>query len=172
MHYGSMEAMPRVYTKRAPEDRFWEKTEPRPCRYPDIGDCLIWTGAVDKNGYGLFQIESRRTIRAHRWAHESATGETPKYVLHACDTPPCVNPLHLSSGTARQNSADRDSRGRGASGERHYAAKLSDEQVAEMRTRHAAGESAYALHKAYAISYSQAKAIIAGRKRRSPASSG
>lgn len=157
--------MPRVYEKRAPQDRFWEKTEARPCQYPNLGECLIWTGATDKNGYGMFQVESRRTVRAHRWAHEDATGENPSYVLHACDTPSCVNPKHLSSGTAKKNASDRDSRGRGSRGERHYAAKLTDAQARELRARVLAGERPVDLAREYGISRSHAANLASGRKR-------
>lgn len=161
-----METVSRTYAKRPPEDRFWEKTIASPCRYEELEECLIWTGGVDKNGYGLFQVESRRTIRAHRWAFESAhPGVHAPYVLHACDTPGCVNPAHLSAGTARANAHDRDSRGRGASGQRHYAAKLTDAQTAELRARAEAGEYPPTLAAEYGISRSHAYNLIAGRKR-------
>lgn len=40
-------------------------------------------------------------------------------VCHRCDTPACCNPDHLFVGTESDNARDRDAKGRQATGERH-----------------------------------------------------
>lgn len=75
---------------------------------------------------------------------------------HTCDNRGCVNPAHLYEGTRKQNMADCTARGRHNKprGEDHWRAKVSAEQVAEMRnltdegwTRKALGEK-YGIHAA------------------------
>lgn len=80
--------------------------------------CTLWTGSVDKDGYGLFWF-NKRLVRAHRHAYQSAAGQEPGplFVLHRCDTPGCVNPDHLFLGTAADNAKDRNDKKRQASGE-------------------------------------------------------
>lgn len=46
--------------------------------------------------------------------------------MHSCDNPPCVNPKHLSEGTARLNAQDRESKGRG--GDKSRARAFTKEQ--------------------------------------------
>lgn len=63
-------------------------------------------------------------------------------VCHHCDNPPCCNPAHLFLGTALDNVRDMLNKGRErpAYGRRHHAAKLTEEQVREIRARRARGE--------------------------------
>jgi len=88
------------------------------------GECWLWTGARDKDGYGVAAI-SARTGRANRVAWTLFVGPIPEglCVLHACDNPPCVRPGmgHLFLGTHADNAADRDAKGRQASGDRNGA---------------------------------------------------
>lgn|SRR3990167_850289 len=51
---------------------------------------------------------------AHRLSYRLFKGEVPKgmVVMHSCDTPPCVNPEHLSIGTQAANMADKMRKGR------------------------------------------------------------
>lgn len=52
---------------------------------------------------------------------------------HSCDWPPCCNPAHISPGTPAQNSGDMVVRGRSKTGERHWNARLTAEDVAAIR---------------------------------------
>ena len=86
--------------------RFWSKVQ--------TGDgCWKWDGAIASHGYGVLNVNGR-IKRAHRVAWELLNGPIPEraVVLHSCDTPSCVNPLHLSIGTQAQNLADMWAKGR------------------------------------------------------------
>jgi hypothetical protein len=80
--------------------------------------CWEFTGFKDADGYGKLQI-GRRSIGAHRISWAAHRGEIPggMCVLHKCDNPSCCNPLHLFLGTAAENMADRDAKGRQAKGD-------------------------------------------------------
>jgi hypothetical protein len=132
----------RAFTPKAvadPIDRFHrhvEKTE----------GCWLWTGAKNALGYGKLHIKKDgkdRAIDAHRFSWMCANGPIPEglFVLHSCDTPSCVNPAHLSVGTAADNARDMVTRGRSARGERHSQASLSDVVVAAMLADYRAGMS-------------------------------
>lgn len=69
--------------------------------------CLLYTGKLDKYGYGQFTINSRK-LGAHKVAYILSVGEVPegKVLLHSCDTPNCVEVTHLSIGTPKDNVQD------------------------------------------------------------------
>ena len=82
-----------------PEESFAARTERR-------GDCLIWTGAKGKDGYGRIRIDGR-LVQAHRFAWEKVNGKIPDGMLidHAnhCSIL-CCNVEHLRLATPKQNS--------------------------------------------------------------------
>jgi hypothetical protein len=78
-------------------------------KYRPVGDCLLWTGHKDKDGYGVFLF--RRAMRkAHRMALWLANRPIPPgfVVNHTCRRRACVNPQHLTTISASENSK-RDS---------------------------------------------------------------
>lgn len=120
-------------------DRFWAKVQKAG---PD--DCWLWTAGLNHAGYGIFGLHHRTdpTRLAHRVAYELTHGLKPgKWrVCHSCDNPKCVNPKHLWLGTDADNHADmlrkgREARNHGLKGERHHQAKLTADQVMEIRAR-------------------------------------
>ncbi len=75
--------------------------------------CWNWLGCKSPQGYGKTSVAGR-AARAHRVSYELHKGPIPEgmMVLHSCDNPSCVNPSHLSVGTAADNAADTVARGR------------------------------------------------------------
>ena len=77
------------------------------------GDCWLWTGQLDKDGYGMVMI-NYRSWKASRAAWHLLVGPIPEgmLVLHKCDVRACCNPDHLWLGTQSDNIRDMDSKGR------------------------------------------------------------
>lgn len=76
---------------------------------PNSG-CFIWTGSLDRNGYGRLGIgysaeDNRRTTWAHRAAYEHFVGPIPDGLVidHKCRMKCCVNPAHLEPVTQLEN---------------------------------------------------------------------
>lgn len=110
--------------------RFWDKVE-------KTDGCWIWRASKTNNGYGRFQIKKQTKV-SHRISWELTNGEIPDglLVLHHCDNPACVRPDHLFLGTHVDNSKDMVQKGRVARGVRHHKAKLTEEQIKEIRLKH------------------------------------
>lgn len=119
------------------EVRFWRKVE-------KSSGCWEWTGTLEKNGYGRVRTSNpRRQVFVHRASWELAHGPIPEglFVLHKCDNPKCVNPVHLFLGTQQDNIDDMRQKGRAINvrGERHGRAKITEVQAREILARYAAG---------------------------------
>lgn len=101
---------------------------------PNSG-CHLWLGSMTAAGYGRLW-DNGRMVYAHRFVYELTNGAIPvgAHILHHCDNPACCNPDHLYAGTHTNNMADAGRRGRFPHGARHYRAKLTEQQVKEIRT--------------------------------------
>ena len=124
---------------------------------PESG-CHIWTAAHGGRGYARVRFEGRSEY-AHRVSFYLRHGYMPPLVRHSCDTPLCVNADHLLDGTKADNSRDMAERGRSTFGEKNHHAKLTWEQVREIRT---STELTRVLVKRYEVSRSTIKHIRAG----------
>lgn len=78
----------------------------------EASGCWIWTKGL-QHGYGSLRV-GRRNWRAHRYSWTLKYGKIPMglHVLHHCDTPACVNPKHLFTGTHTDNMQDKLAKGR------------------------------------------------------------
>lgn len=139
---------------------FWSKTILGP------GGCIDWTACRDQDGYGKYSIRrdgATKTYRAHRWIYAQAFGGVPALLMHTCDRPQCVALQHLSPGTHLLNHRDAIAKDRDARGERHIHARLSEENVREIRERRWGGESIKAIASDFRISYTMARSACIGR---------
>lgn len=131
------------------EQRFWMKVDRRG---PD--ECWPWKGTKLRHGYGVLYKPGKTSeyVRAHRFSWSLVNGPIPDgmVICHRCDNPNCVNPAHLFVGSIADNNHDRNAKGRDgravgeangahthpekvARGSGHYAARLTDAQVAAIR---------------------------------------
>jgi hypothetical protein len=127
------------------------------------GDCWEWQRCLDNFGYGLTRWQGV-VRRAHRLSWYAKHGYfTPRGIVlrHTCDNPRCCNPSHLVEGTRADNNRDRDRRGRqvAPTGESHGCAKLTTEQVLEIR----ASKGAARLARKFGVSESTIYAARCGR---------
>lgn len=104
--------------------------------------CWNWTGGISQpTNYGIFSWDAGYQMSAHRASWMLHHGMIPAglKVLHKCDNRHCVSPTHLRLGTQQENIDEMHAKGRArkAVGERASKAKLTAQQVIEIRRLHA-----------------------------------
>lgn len=141
-------------------ERFWSFVDKN-------GECWLWTGHLDKRGYGNFSFKNFPR-RAHRvaWFLEYGSEAGSKYVCHSCDNPTCVRPGHLFLGTAKENTKDGISKGRiNVVGSSNPFAKLTEKDVVEIIEKYR--PHAYkirTLAEEYKVSISTIERIVYGER--------
>lgn len=119
-----------------------------------IGDCIIWTGSLNKAGY------ARANYFGVRYAHSFSfilwnLTEIPQgfIVRHKCIRQRnCVNPDHLELGYQKDNSKDTIRDGTVLRGEKNASSKLTIDDVKEIRCMYKKGVTIKTLANKYAVS--------------------
>lgn len=116
-----------------PESHFWTRVN-----IASGSLCWEWAGPINEWGYGIAKLSHLKTQIASRVAWILTNGTVPPkgvLVCHKCDNPKCCRPDHLFLGTSADNAMDRDRKGRtgGTPGEKHWAAKITDADIPNIR---------------------------------------
>jgi hypothetical protein len=127
-------------------------------------------GPSEGKRYGVMKVGGRRGViwYAHRAAWVVAFGDIPDgmQVCHRCDNPLCCNPAHLFLGSHGDNTADREAKGRTARGLRVGGAKLSWQQVLDIRANYALCKvTQQELADRFEVSIQHVNNIITGKRR-------
>lgn len=139
--------------------RFWKNVSKG-----DKDECWLWTAARRSNRYGAFRA-GNKCDSAHRFSWELHFGEIPEgmVVCHKCDNPPCVNPNHLFLGTHAENQRDKKIKGRAARGEANNKAKLTENDVREIRTLISQGLSSRQIASKFNVQHAAILTIKSGK---------
>jgi hypothetical protein len=133
-----------------------------------VSGCIEWQRAKCGRGYGYIR-NSTGQFKVHRCSYEIFVGKAANklWVLHECDNPICCNPAHLFLGTCQDNHDDMAAKGRHRIGENSPLAKLSDDNVVEIRTRYASGLfTMREIASTFGVTNGLVFLIVSGRQRR------
>jgi hypothetical protein len=135
----------------------------------ETDDCIAWPFYVMPNGYGqMYDPAVHRMRLVHVLMCEWVHGPRPegKEVAHGpCHNRACINSRHLSWKTSRENHLDMVRDGTDRRGEKHPLAKLTAEQVGEIRVRYAAGDvTQQALATEYGVQRPAISRIVTGAR--------
>jgi hypothetical protein len=69
------------------------------------GACLLWTGAKDRQGYGVVRGPGGKLALAHRLVYTLAKGKIPAGAVidQTCNNSDCVKVSHLKAVTQKEN---------------------------------------------------------------------
>lgn len=127
-------------------------------------ECILWPFASTTAGYGSLLFEGR-IVGSHVVACEMAHGPAPAGMeaSHSCHVSACFNPRHLRWKTHAANLAERVDVGTLPMGERCYQARLTADDVREIRSVYAAGgTSLRLLGLDYGVSKRTIHAVVTG----------
>lgn len=100
-------------------------------------DCLLWTRALNTDGYPRAAINGDCNVKVHRHVYSLVNPDEDidgKVIRHTCDNPKCINPDHLRSGTFADNAWDRASR------KRNFLRSFDEHEIREIRELYQSGE--------------------------------
>lgn len=105
--------------------------------YNEGNDCVPWPFAVSENGYGVVNRDGKQ-VSAPNYLCELAHGKapTPEHeTAHGCGRGGfgCMTKRHLRWATPKENAADRLIHGTDNRGTKNNMAKLTDDEVCQIR---------------------------------------
>jgi hypothetical protein len=126
--------------------------------------CWEWTGSRFVGGRPRAARQGPNAY-AHRVSWREHFGEIPDglWVCHRCNYKLCVNPSHLYLGDVKINSADAARDGLYRVGQKHGRAKLSDDEMKEIREMKGLCISQQAIADAYGVNQTQISRIWLGQ---------
>ena len=136
---------------------------------PNKRGCCLYTGGLDKDGYGRAETGQSGIVRIHVYVLEKKLGRRilpGLCALHTCDVRSCVSEEHLYEGTAKQNAEDRSNRGRSANnwpghkGEKHSQSVLTEEKVRTIRNMYNLGKSQDEIARIFRVSQTTVSCAI------------
>lgn len=140
---------------------FWNRVDRR-----GDDECWEWRGRLNEDGYGKLRFRSDDWA-AHRLSWFLCFGEIPEgmCVLHHCDNPKCVNPVHLFLGTHADNMRDMAQKGRRkhiGCGEDNSSAKLTVSDVRCIHELRARGATQQAIADRFEVTQAHVSRILLG----------
>lgn len=139
-------------------DRLWAKVDIR-----GADECWPFMGAKAR-GYGRIGLGGKEagSVYAHRIIAETYLGppavDQPQ-IRHLCGVRSCCNPAHLAWGDQKANEADKRLHGTDNRGERHGMARLTREQVREIRAALERGASFRTVGSQFGVSWQTIQSI-------------
>ena len=130
---------------------------------PNTG-CWLWLRGVNSDGYPLVRIDGQ-SYRVARLVYEIFKRPIPPnmHVCHRCDVRLCINPDHLFLGTDKDNYDDMVAKGRTTKFDYAFA-KLSPNDVADIRRLREEGHRVTAIAKQYGVSHSYISMATRGQR--------
>jgi len=153
-------------------ERFWEKVDCAGPTQPHMQTCCWqWTAYKNQDGYGRINLGMQHGCRlesAHRLSLSFVLGYMPEYVMHKCDNPACVRASHLKEGTHSENTKEAYDKGRQPKrknyrGSNVHNARLTENDILEIRRRYEEGETYKAISESYGVCPTNIAAIVRRR---------
>lgn len=153
-------------SRKSPEERLIEKL----LRAVDDNGCLVLPGTREDKAplisYKVDGVWKNASLVRYLWTMVRGPIPDGLGVLHKCDNRRCMRLRHLFLGTPKDNTQDMIRKGRMVKaqlrGEDHYAARLTNEQVACIKRMYLDGVRPKDLVRLYRSTQSTIACIVAG----------
>lgn len=140
----------------------------------NIYPCMEWPRSMKGQGYKTGKgygavLANGKLTSAHKLSYELANGPIGDGldICHHCDNKPCFRPSHLYAATPHKNIQDAIERGHfrraDQRGSKNNSARLTEEQVDEIRKLRMDGWKLKPLGKRFGVAFSTIQRIVIGK---------